>query len=256
MRPLERRLSVPVGLLAIVTLALAGCPSDDPYCGDGKCQLSAGENTQTCPQDCPAICGDGACTGNETHASCRNDCPVDCGDGSCDGGETYQSCPSDCPAPPVCGDGTCQNGESTANCPFDCPPAAICGNGFCEAGETANTCPQDCYVAYCGNGVCDFGESEVNCFADCNDHCAPGQVDCFADDLCWSSGVSCTGTLFTCGGGYWRCNSNADWAACCNNTFITCPSGFPYYCASDNRCYTTPQNCPGICNYTAADCGP
>lgn len=245
------------GLMAIMTAALTGCPSDDPYCGDGQCQLGEGETATTCPQDCEAVCGDDACTGSESHASCARDCPVECGDGSCDGSETYQTCPDDCPAPAVCGDGFCDGGENNANCPSDCPPAPVCGDGFCTGNENASNCPADCYVAYCGNGFCDFGESEYTCFTDCNDHCNASQVDCFADDYCWTSGTNCSGNLFTCGGSPWRCGSNADWASCCGNTFRTCPAAFPYYCPDNGLCYSTPQNCStGLCNYIAADCGP
>jgi len=245
------------GLMAMLTVSIAGCPSNDPYCGDGECQLGDGESASTCPQDCEAVCGDGACTGAETHAACARDCPVACGDGSCDGAETYQNCPDDCPAPPVCGDGVCDPGESTANCAADCPPSAVCGNGVCEAGENASNCAPDCYVAYCGNGVCDFGESEYDCFADCNDHCSFNQVDCFADDYCWTSGTNCSGYLYSCGGSPWRCNSNSDWAYCCSNAFVTCPASYPYYCPATNLCYSAPPNCStATCSLVTADCGP
>jgi hypothetical protein len=42
-------------------------------CGDGIC--SPGEDSTTCPGDCPPVCGDGQCTAGETWESCPGDCP-------------------------------------------------------------------------------------------------------------------------------------------------------------------------------------
>ena len=49
------------------------------YCGDNSCDSSLGENSNTCPYDCPSsppVCGDSQCNaGSETTYSC----PADCG---------------------------------------------------------------------------------------------------------------------------------------------------------------------------------
>jgi len=76
--------------------------------------------------DCPAACGDGACTHDET-AMCAVDCPVRCGDGLCTHAETEATCAADCSA--VCGDTICSAiGESCGSCSLDCGgclPASI-----------------------------------------------------------------------------------------------------------------------------------
>lgn len=49
-------------------------PDDCPAVpGDGQC--TGGKNAANTPQDCPAILGDGHCTHNETPASALADCP-------------------------------------------------------------------------------------------------------------------------------------------------------------------------------------
>jgi hypothetical protein len=141
------RMKLLTGLTAILTLSLAGCPTeedDEPYCGDFQCQLGAGENATTCPQDCQPVCGDQSCTGDESHGSCPRDCPVLCGDGSCDGAETYQTCADDCPPPPVCGDGFCEGAETGQNCPSDC---SVCTGNYpvdCQDGTGCWTAGTNC----------------------------------------------------------------------------------------------------------------
>jgi hypothetical protein len=88
-------------------------------CGDGICQPSCNENSDTCPADCPApqptppnpcdgaTCGDGVC---QPECGEGPDC-VDCGGGTdpCDGA--------------FCGDGICQpecgEGPDCSDCGFD-----------------------------------------------------------------------------------------------------------------------------------------
>ncbi len=71
----------------------------EPFCGDGFC--SAGETTDSCPQDCglAPMCGDDVCDADEDCSNCPADCgecgPV-CGDGACNGDETADTCPGDC----------------------------------------------------------------------------------------------------------------------------------------------------------------
>ncbi len=93
---------------------LVTCGAVTPHAASGKrgrvccCWCVHRETYLSCPLDCPALCGDGACTGAETAAACPQDCPPVCGDCFCDAArdETALSCPQDCP--PVCGDGFCE----------------------------------------------------------------------------------------------------------------------------------------------------
>lgn len=47
-------------------------PCGATACGNGSCE--AGENPETCPQDCGDTCGDGLCTGSEDPTECPGDC--------------------------------------------------------------------------------------------------------------------------------------------------------------------------------------
>jgi len=55
------------------------------YCGDGRCNKLQGENSITCPSDCPPICGNGICEKGEKD-TCPSDCPP------CDLGRCYNLC--------------------------------------------------------------------------------------------------------------------------------------------------------------------
>lgn len=207
--------SVPFLLLPLALIALSGCPGDDtpdPYCGDGLCQLGEGENATTCPEDCHAVCGDGACTGNETHGSCANDCPVSCGDGSCDGSETYQTCPGDCPAPPVCGDGVCNGAENSSSCPGDCPANACTGNF-----------PVDCHD---GTGCWTSGTN-----------CSSNVFSCGGARRC----ASTADWAYCCGGAFLECPAAAPYF--CPQDGL-CYSGFnlPGYC-SVSACSVVTGDC-------------
>jgi len=145
-------------------------------CGNGKCE--AGENWETCPQDCERCDDRNPCTENiysyET--------------GKC----SYiklTGAQSGCSAKVTCGSWACRTGacqiEYLSNC---------CGNKVCEVGETYGTCSVDCPncddknkctvdsydyhkhqcvntpildVICCGNGVCETGEVYENCPRDC-----------------------------------------------------------------------------------------
>ena len=125
--------------LAACSDVLAGgalpTPTAGPSCGDGTC--NNGESVNDCPSDCPAVCGDGYCTGpDEYPGACTADCghgnlpdPYVCGDGTCNGSETCSDCPDDCGgAPDACG--VCGgDGSSCADC-----------NGTPNGGATYDVC--------------------------------------------------------------------------------------------------------------------
>ena len=55
------------------------------YCGDGHCNKLQGENSITCPSDCPPVCGNGICEKGEKD-TCPSDCPP------CELGRCYSLC--------------------------------------------------------------------------------------------------------------------------------------------------------------------
>jgi len=175
----------------------------ESFCGNGLCE--SGENALNCPQDCPAVCGDGVLEageqcddGNTANGDgCSAGCALEvlCGNGVCDASEDPLSCPQDCAA--VCGNGTlepgeqCDDGNTTSGdgCSATCQVEQFCGNGLCEHGEDPLICPEDCR-AVCGNGAVEPGEqcddgnttSGDGCSATCqveqscgNGVCGPGE---------------------------------------------------------------------------------
>jgi hypothetical protein len=151
----------------------------------------------------------------------------------------------------------------TASCVGDGP---VCRNVALVAGEedisvvvdihykagyesaTGNAPADDC--SNVGGSYEDDGPPPNN---DCPDPSFPVFCGEFEGD-CWSEGVNCSFPAYDCGGSRWRCLNGSDFAACCNDTFVTCGSEFPYYCASDNMCYATDQGCAGSCTFIAATC--
>lgn len=145
-------------------------------CGNGKCE--AGENWETCAQDCER-CDDGNPCTQDIYSYKTNKCSYTKLTGSQPG----------CSAKVTCGSQTCKAGicqiEYLSNC---------CGNKICEVGEIYETCSADCPncdddnkctkdsynyhqhkcvntpildVICCGNGVCETGETYQNCPRDC-----------------------------------------------------------------------------------------
>ena len=152
-------------------------------CGDGVCDLAAGECEGICPDDCPDVpCNlpctlDGICAAEEGR-SCPDCWPAGCNfDGLCSVGESAR-CP-DC----SCGDGYCDSaaGECVDTCEADCPTTrctrACDFDASCEAGE-AEGCP-DCS---CGDGICD---PELEGCDVCALDCGPCPSGC-GDGVCTS----------------------------------------------------------------------
>src|SRR5207245_262135 len=139
----------------------------DCYCGNGTCDLAAGEACNNCPADCGPPNGPLLCPMYNGQLA-----------------PTY-----------VCGNGTCDaafeaNGETCATCAADC--GLCCGNGACDDHETCTTCPADCGHCgspgdrYCGDGICDvpnygngdlYAESVFSCPQDCGSGCGDGKCD-------------------------------------------------------------------------------
>ena len=158
----------------------------------------------------PAVCGDGAPTGDEEcddgaengpGAACKADCTKNvCGDGDLGPGETCDEgpdnggedspCASTC-EPNMCGDGeigpgeVCDNGvmnKETGQCLPDCTPN-LCGDGFVGPGEKCDdandvdtdACTNECRLPACGDGILSPPES-------CDDDNTENDDGC--DDTC------------------------------------------------------------------------
>ena len=140
-----------------------GCTSAT-WPGDGICDsvLNCAEFNYDEGDCTPPVCGDGACTADETFENCSDDCeaPAVCGDGVCATGEDM-SCPADCV--PVCGDGACDAAaEDWMNCPDDCEAPFVCGDGACEEGEDEESCPSDCLVIEpCSDVTFQYADAEA-----------------------------------------------------------------------------------------------
>ena len=186
-----------------------GCPVCDH---NGTCD--AGENCDSCPDDCPrgsgAECGNGVCeAGNgEDCLSCAADCrgkqngrrsgryccgdgagenPVSCGQSTCtSNGWQCTDTPS---GSSCCGDDSCTGAEDGFSCALDCGAPPTCGDATCNGDETLCTCPEDCGTPPAGETSCTNGtDDDCDTLADCND------TDCSADPACscGQSGSSCT----------------------------------------------------------------
>ena len=225
-------------------------------CGDGTCNPDAGENCDTCAEDCGTCCGDGTCGGFESCGSCPEDCGacVFCGDGSCNNGETFEDCPDDCVEVPVCGDGICSAGES---CDEDCT-VVTCGDGICDAGigENYSSCLEDCPPENCGNGICETDKLEncwtcpVDCEVVVNEPCEP-PVEFCGDGFCsFDVGESCEVCDLDC-----TCQGECGDGNCADGeTCEDCPSDCgecPPYCG-DGKCMA---DIGEDCETCKEDCG-
>jgi hypothetical protein len=170
-----------------------GC-GPDIRCGDGICSAPT-ETATSCPSDCACVsasCGDGTCDSScgETSDTCANDCYVPvCGDGRCDPSEegvctidcdpcTINSCAPGCNMESalcgdICGDGICAESEKgtcipDCGCLNDCPKE-FCGDGTCQAYEKKGpgTDPAIC-VPDCGVKTCQDDPSMDICKKDCS----------------------------------------------------------------------------------------
>jgi len=121
---------------------------------DGYCNKGAGESAANC-DDCPPVCGDGACTHEESCGTCSKDCGVCayCGDGKCNGREICMDNDDE--------DGNKDECEDCGSCNVrvgNCSLSNVCNaEGCCMAEFSDNfTCagiamdnPGVQYMAYC-----------------------------------------------------------------------------------------------------------
>ncbi|MBU1239157.1 hypothetical protein KKF84_17305 [Myxococcota bacterium] len=267
-------------------------------------------DTQNWLCEVPAVCGDGTCDAGEDSTSCPADCPVVpvCGDGTCDAGEDSTSCPEDCvPTGWTCtaswyGDGDCDCGcgvldtdcadsadtscDYCGACTSDsdcityvndtqnwlCEVPAVCGDGTCDAGEDSTSCPEDCVpagwtcpIGWYGDSACDCGCGGLD--TDCTDS---ADTSCDYCDACTGSG-DCTTYVndtenwlceapATCGNG--TCDAGEDGASCpvdCVPTGWICPGAWYGDTACDCGCGALDSDCADSadtsCDYCDA-CSP
>ena len=180
-----------------------------------------------CPGDVPAVCGDGACTGDETPDNCPEDC-----DGSCAGGEV-----ADC-------DGS---GE--------CWPESWIGDGFADCNDQAYGADLTCYD--CDGGDCP--DTDPGCSGSCEDQgmvtcwdgsCAATEADCSAEpEVEDPTGVCIEGADYNgyaavtvswditteCGDG--TCNGDEDEASCPEDCNSDCAAGEVADCDGSGECW-------------------
>ena len=152
-------------------------------CGNGICE--AGEDCNSCPQDCVsgtstgAVCGNGVCeSGNgETCETCAADCA-----GQTGGKPSGRFCcgSADGLAPDGCGDSRCTTGG------FQCTEVPVpggsycCGDRSCDSGEDCSNCALDCTI---GAEVCTGGlDEDCDLAVDCDDTECSGDPSCQAPD--------------------------------------------------------------------------
>ncbi|MFH1529682.1 MAG: hypothetical protein ABIK09_02985 [Pseudomonadota bacterium] len=252
------------------------CPADcGSCCGNGICQAALGEDSCSCPTDCPDdldSCSACQCGGNGgscwcddlchvTNSCCADACdtcgacPPECGDGACEEGETCTSCPGDCGS--CCGNGACEAKyqENSCSCPADCPDnpnscsACQCGDtgGSCDCSpdcvQLGTCCANACGLcgacpAVCGNGSCEYGETCSGCPIDCGPCCGNGLCEVQHQEDSCSCLADCPDDPETC-------------SACeCGGTGGNC--------ACDAACIATGTCCANdcqLCGNCAPACG-
>lgn len=203
--------SCPEGMLGCVT------------CGDGSCDLLAGEDCKTCPEDCPCVelCGNNTCDPKEDATNCPEDCPKD-------------------PKEPSCGDGSCDPDEDSATCPEDCPsstPACTQDDLRCKGADAIERCDQGAWSAQSCTDLCDQqGKDSDGCSfssADGHDVCV-----CVAREAL-SFGAFCSGPT--------DCESGME----CMDM-----QGIVSYGAYCTKACTKDSDCPDLGGSTGSVCDP
>lgn len=113
----------------------------EPRCGDERCDKKAGEDCESCLEDCPLDSGTICCSGEIIDGTCcsNSDCTKEheiCNDYTCEIG-------------PYCGDETCdeEKGENCDTCKADCRPSETekCCSGEIVTGDCCkdSQCEED-----------------------------------------------------------------------------------------------------------------
>ena len=140
-------------------------------------------------------CGDSFCMDGEDSFSCPGDCPVVCGNLVCENGENNSTCPGDCRTA-VCGNAVCESGENSSTCPSDCktelPPVVLPVD--LPAGFPSDV-PVGTYITIC-NGVegASFENTDIRQFSQ-ELVSMMESVSAQSVSACSGSGATCTYTL-------------------------------------------------------------
>ncbi|MFQ6010198.1 MAG: PGF-pre-PGF domain-containing protein [Candidatus Aenigmatarchaeota archaeon] len=141
-----------------------------PVCGNDICE--EGEDSTTCPADCPIVpvCGNDILEAGETSATC-------CLDAGCPTGQTCVNNTCVEGVAPVCGNEILEANETSDTCCLDagCPTGQTCVDNVCVEEEANVTAA----VAVCGNGVLEAGETSDTC---CEDAGCPSGEQCIAGE--------------------------------------------------------------------------
>jgi hypothetical protein len=152
----------------------------EPFCGNGVCEASDGEDCRSCELDC-----NGKQNGKPSNRYCCGDSTgtgvnyIDCSDPACSVGDV--TCSYDPPAGSgCCGDGACTASEDRCSCDADCglpaPSETDCTDDldddcdiFVDCDDSDCGADAACQPPACdGDGVCDLGEDCNACGGDCD----------------------------------------------------------------------------------------
>jgi len=247
-------------------------------CGDSLC--TAGEDCQTCPQDCGECCGNAQCQ-PELGEDCKT-CPADCGacphEGSCCMATGSVGCKDPaveqcvCAMDPFCcnvqWDGICAaEADECGSCTGDCCAAHdlpgcddegieacvckadpyCCGNSWDSlcAGEVESLGCGSCGGATCGDATCNGAETCATCPDDCGPCCGNGDCEVQYGEDCNTCSTDCG----ACPGQGSCCVPNSS-PGCKDTTVQDCVCGMDPYCCSnqwDPICAGEADLC-GSCN--------
>ncbi|MFH1446439.1 MAG: hypothetical protein ABIG43_03395, partial [Chloroflexota bacterium] len=166
-----------------------------------------------------AGCGDGYCWDGENSFTCPGDCPVVCGNLTCENGENHSTCPGDCRTA-VCGNAACESGENSSTCPGDCRSELPVG--------FPSTVPYGNYTQSCiGSGLVggqqstiSFSNTDINQFS----QQVVGNIQTALQQVCSSvPGSECT------------CDSSFTFTPW-NGTYFTMTFNFSVTCCADGYC--------------------
>ena len=242
------------------------CAGSDP-CGDGVCDPAAGEDTESCPGDCPI--------------------ETDCGNGVDDDGDGVADCAdSDCAGEPSCQPRCSSAGEACAPGGAECcdeltcstlgDPAGICApvvetncdNGVDDDRDDLTDCDDE---EDCGADSACRPSSEINCDNNRDDD-GDGLVDC-DDPECFSDigncpGAGCSAEGEACGEGGRVCCEDLACPSlggmdrvCVPTTETSCSNGMDddldgsIDCADGADCASDPS-CQSTCSQQGTNCVP